>query len=45
MASQNTVFKASDAEICTPVTKLITNDRITMHCCSPILRSSQPLSD
>ena len=29
MASQNTVFKASDAEICTPVTKLITNDRMT----------------
>jgi hypothetical protein len=28
VASQNTVFKASDAEICTPVTKLITNDRI-----------------
>ncbi len=29
MASQNTVFKASDDEICTPVTKLITNDRMS----------------
>jgi mRNA-degrading endonuclease toxin of MazEF toxin-antitoxin module len=29
VASQNTVFKASDAEICVPVTKLITNDRIS----------------
>jgi cysteine synthase A len=28
VASQNTVFKAADAEICGPVTKLITNDRI-----------------
>jgi hypothetical protein len=28
VAIQNTVFKASDAEICVPVTKLITNDRM-----------------
>ncbi len=30
MADQNTVFKASDAEICVPVTKLLTNDRMTI---------------
>jgi hypothetical protein len=30
VASQNTVFKASDAEISVPVTKLITNDRMSI---------------
>jgi hypothetical protein len=29
VAVQNTVFKASDVEICGQVTKLITNDRMT----------------
>jgi hypothetical protein len=29
MASQNTVFKAADVDICGPVTKPITNDRMT----------------
>jgi hypothetical protein len=28
VTSQNTVFKPSDVEICGPVTKLLTNDRI-----------------
>ncbi len=28
VASQNTVFKASGDEICAPVTKLLTNDRM-----------------
>jgi hypothetical protein len=28
VASQNAVFKASDAKISVPVTKIITNDRI-----------------
>jgi MFS family permease len=33
VASQNTVFKASDVEICVPVTKIITNDRISGGAC------------